>query len=711
MEDGQKKKQKIMIVDDSEINRSLLTEILKKEFDILEAGNGAQAISILQKFGTEIDLILLDIVMPDMDGFEVLAIMNKYHWIEDIPVIMISGEEAPSYMDRAYEQGVMDYIRLPFDALIVRRRVVNTMMLYAKQKKLIGMVADQIYEQQKSSSLMINILSHIVEFRNGESGLHVLHISTMTALLLERLIQKTSRYHLTYVDISLISTASSLHDIGKISLPENILNKPGKLTKQEFELMRAHPLIGASMLKRLPFHQNEPLVRVAYEICRWHHERYDGRGYPDGLKGEEIPVAAQVVALADVYDALTSERIYKKALPHETAIKMIVEGECGTFNPLLIECLLDISDRIQTELTVNAFNSRSRYDLCNIAQEMLHHEELSALKRNLQMLEYERTKYQFFVSVTQEIQFEFTSTPPMLTISEWGARRLGLREITVNPYRNKQFLSVINQDNLQSLALAVHSTDPGNPIVQKDCKITVDGNSRWHRVICRVMWEPGDPLKYAGVVGEALDIQEGYSQMTDLQYRASHDCLTGLYNHAYARKIIQDRLQASDDRQFVLTILDLDFFKSVNDQHGHMFGDRVLQYLAEKLCLSTGENDITARIGGDEFLVFLEDRTDMEQVIDRIFRALTGACNGFPISISMGIAQTAVVGKDYNLLLRCADQALYEGKRRGRKQCCFYDDSMKNIFSSDSDAERNFVRESNEDKKQGPFLKGSGLDV
>ena len=331
-------KQRILIADDSAMNRAILTEMLGDGYDILEAENGLQAVSVMQS-DENIDLLLLDIMMPEMDGFEVLAMMKKCHWIDDIPVIMISAENASSFVERAYDLGASDYISRPFDTAVVRRRVINTLMLSAKQKRLVQLVAEQVYEKEKSNSTMINILSHIVEFRNGESGLHVLHIQTATEILLHTLVQQTDRYNLTTADISLISTASALHDIGKINIPESILNKPGKLTKEEFDTMKTHTTIGAEILDKLPFQQESDLVKTAYAICRWHHERYDGRGYPDGLKGEQIPIAAQVVAMADVYDALTSERCYKKAYSHDTAIQMILNGECGAFNPLLLQCL------------------------------------------------------------------------------------------------------------------------------------------------------------------------------------------------------------------------------------------------------------------------------------------------------------------------------------------------------------------------------------
>lgn len=349
-EDSEKIRQQILIVDDSELNREILSEMLHTDFRILEAEDGAQALEMLQQQGTGISLVLLDIIMPVLDGFGVLSYMAREHIIEDIPVIMISSDDSEKNIRRAYELGVSDYISRPFDAKVVYQRVFNTIKLYAKQRRLITLVTDQIYEKEKSSRMMVSILSQIVEFRNGESGLHVRHINILTEMLLDRLMQKTGRYHLNWNEQYLITLVSSLHDIGKIGIDEKILNKPGRLTAEEFEEMKKHTVIGEEILCSLELYQNELLVKVAREICRWHHERYDGRGYPDGLKGEEIPISARVVSLADVYDALVSDRVYKKAYSHEKAIRMILNGECGVFNPLLLECLLDIEDKIRIRI-------------------------------------------------------------------------------------------------------------------------------------------------------------------------------------------------------------------------------------------------------------------------------------------------------------------------------------------------------------------------
>ena len=358
-------KYRILVVDDSEMNREILSEILNEEYDIIEADSGDTCIDMLRKYETGISLVLLDIVMPGMDGFGVLNYMNRHHYLEDIPVIMISSEDSTETVRRAYEMGVSDYINRPFDAGVVHRRVYNTIKLYAKQRRLIALITNQVYEKEKNNRMMVGILSQIVEFRNGESGSHVLNINIFTGMLLESLVQHTDKYDLSWSERLLITTASALHDIGKIGIDDKILNKPGRLTDEEFKIMQNHTIIGASILENMGSYQDEELMKVAYQICRWHHERYDGKGYPDGLKGDEIPISAQVVSLADVYDALVSERVYKKAYSHEKAIEMITNGECGCFNPILLECLLDIQDRIKRKMKTgipedNPFKKREK---------------------------------------------------------------------------------------------------------------------------------------------------------------------------------------------------------------------------------------------------------------------------------------------------------------------------------------------------------------
>ncbi len=343
-------KSQILLVDDSAMSRMILKEILGGDYSILEAENGQECLEKMQAEAGNIALVLLDINMPVMDGFEVLKAMNTNHTIEDIPVIMISSDDSDDAIRRSYELGASDYVNRPFDARIVYRRVTNTIKLYAKQRRLVQMVSDQIRARENNTDMLVGVLSHIVEFRNGESGAHVRHIRIITELLLHRLLEISSQYPITAEQQDNIPLASALHDIGKIGIDEKILNKPGKLTPEEFEVVKTHSMLGAEMLHQLENFNEQPLLQTAYEIARWHHERWDGRGYPDGLKGDEIPISAQLVALADVYDALTSERCYKKAFSHEKAVQMILNGECGAFNPLLLQCLTDMQTDLKVQL-------------------------------------------------------------------------------------------------------------------------------------------------------------------------------------------------------------------------------------------------------------------------------------------------------------------------------------------------------------------------
>ena len=672
-------KHKILIADDSEMNRAILADMLGEEFEILEAENGAQAVELIQSIGSDLSLVLLDIVMPELDGFGVLSEMGRNHWIEDLPVIIISAESGASQIERAYELGATDFITRPFDALIVHKRVVNTILLYAKQKRLVGLVAAQMYEAEQQNNLMIDILSHVVEFRNGESGLHVRNVHTITELLLERLRQK-GIYPLSSADVAIISTASALHDIGKIAIPSEILNKPGKLTPEEFETIKTHTTIGAGMLRDLPIYQDKPLVKISYEICRWHHERYDGKGYPDGLKGDDIPISAQVVSLADVYDALTSKRVYKPPFSHPAAVKMILEGQCGTFNPVLLECLTELSGAIQQALTQTdmwAFHQSTS----DIAGEILRHEDVSVSKRTLQLLEHERIKHDFFAALTDEIQFEFILSPPSITLSPFGAQKLGFPEVIKDPFHDPRVLSLAESKDIQGLSDAVRSTSPGQPVVTYDCPLHIGEEWHWHRIVARATWSSDEPPRYMGAIGKAVDIHASRMELADLQRRASRDPLTGLLNHASARKQIMIRLEERPLGKCALAILDLDHFKQANDSRGHLFGDHLLCHITEKLRKAVRGGDIVARVGGDEFLIFLEYKTEPHAAIQRIFSSLLGEYEGFPISLSMGVAQADRVGTDYDALFHAADNALYTVKRSGRGQFRFYDENMRDTLS------------------------------
>lgn len=523
MNNAAEKNARILIVDDSEMNRDMLSDMLSDDYDIVEAADVEEALSILKERVYDIDLVLLDIIMPAVDGFGVLDVMKRYHWIDNTPVIMISSETSQSYIRKAFELGVTDYILRPFDSFIIHKRVSNTLMLYRKQKKLLNALEEQVYENEKNNSMMINVLAHIVEFRNGESGMHVHHIKQLTSILLQNLIEKTDKYHLTENDILLISTASSLHDIGKISIDDKILNKPGRLTAEEFEVIKTHSIIGAEMLQDLHNTHNYPLFDKAYEICRWHHERYDGKGYPDGLKGEEIPISAQVTSLADVYDALTSNRCYKKAFSHEKAMEMILDGQCGAFNPVLLQCLKDCEKQILAEFSDSIDTTQDDRLLIRATEELVENKISSdKIDFSARLPIAARERWNFFSDGSGEIQFEYDAMLDVLRLTKYGAKVLGLQELTMHPRGLKQ--GYLGAQNIQTILDAMQSeASLEKPVVKIKKHISLNGPRRWYEIRIRTLWSNEENPKYTGILGRIIDINDSELAIVRPEYRISEN--------------------------------------------------------------------------------------------------------------------------------------------------------------------------------------------
>ena len=698
-------KETILIVDDSALNRMVLMEILGKEnYTFLEAENGQQAVELLDCH-PEVDLLLLDITMPEIDGFGVLEAMNQYHWIEETPVIMISAEDSYTFVERAYDLGASDYITRPFDARVVCRRVSNALMLYAKQKRLVQMVAEQVYEKEKVSNTMISILSHIVEFRNNESGLHVVHIRTITELLLRRLREKTDRYPLTEADISLISTASALHDIGKINIPEQILNKPGRLTKEEFEIIKTHSAVGEHMLRQIPFNQNEPLVKVAREICRWHHERWDGRGYPDGLKGDEIPISAQVVSLADVYDALTSERCYKAAFDHETALNMIVNGECGAFNPLLLECLMDGADQIkqamqetEEEKQKDAEQSQ-RQEANRISREVLQEEGLFPGREK---------------GGSGPKHFEVRDELPQYLGAEAqfpGSHQTALQEggNALSWTHCSGIAAAVALRGLRNLFHLVRLVDPTTSTVleldedgqlretNEFCAAGLEKHGRCESCISIRAYEEKTKLnrleftedtvymviaKYLVVDGRAcvlemiaklnggrwLDVN-GRRYLLE-QGEAEENYYTDPVTGAYTRRFFERYLPHMEGAEGV-AVIDVDHFKTVNDTLGHPVGDQALRAIAEAILSYVRSSDLMVRYGGDEFLLIVpripkdafEER--LEEIRQVVAKTKVPDHPELELSVSIGGAHGVFPMSE---AICQADRLMYEDKARKRRK-------------------------------------------
>ena len=505
--------QTIMLVDDAKINRDMLKEILGSRYRYVEAANGREAVRLLERNLT-IDLMLLDINMPEMNGLQVLEQMNRFHWINEIPVIMISAEESSRTIRLAYKMGVMDYICRPFDAFIVCRRIENMLNLYANQRRLLKVVSDQIYENEENSSLMTGIISHVVELRNHESGDHIRNIRSITERLLHRLIQKTGAYHLSEEDIALIKTASAVHDVGKIAIPEEILNKPGRLTPEEFSLIKTHTTAGADILEQMTFGKDKPLYHYALEICRWHHERWDGNGYPDGLRGEEIPIAAQVVALADVYDALTGERCYKKAIDHDVAISMILDGECGAFNPILLECLLDTASQIRNISRTSENRNAYRFEANRLSEEILAHAEVPQNDRVQRLMESMQERIDFFASCSGGIQFEFDALSGLADVTNWDEPPR-YRRTVMNIARTDCFRRLSRKD-FQRIRQAMEAATKETPEISMSILMPCGNEEHWCDLRIRTLWSELQPEHYIAAVGQLTDPQASVKKQMPL---------------------------------------------------------------------------------------------------------------------------------------------------------------------------------------------------
>ncbi len=437
-------------------------------------------------------------------------------------------ETGSAYIDKAFKLGAVDYVSRPFVPNVIRRRIMNTVLLHTKKQQLMSVLADRFYRQEKNTELMVDILGHAVECRSGEGGTHMTHVILVTGLLLQCPVGKTDRYHLEREDIEAIRVASGLHDIGKLQIPEEILTKPLSLTPEEYEIVKRHTQIGAKLITDLPIYQNERLVKYAIEICRWHHERWNGEGYPDGLKGDAIPIAAQVVSVADVYDALTSERCYKEALSHEKSMRMIHSGECGSFNPLLFECLDEIAVRLQKELSVVLHLDQGHSEARRTVEELYASRSEDSTTRVAIQLEEERGKRQFFSELTDELWFEYTTNPDAIALSASASKRTGLPKVVVDLAGSADFLAVVGTKTLDEIRGWAETATIDETYFETEAEIRLDGAMHWCKLAIMVTWSSTEAGRYNSLLGIIRDIDKSYRHLSDVQQALPHESAQAL---------------------------------------------------------------------------------------------------------------------------------------------------------------------------------------
>lgn len=644
----ERQKDKILIVDDVELNRAILCELFAGDYEILEADNGKTAVDLMEQYHEEIAIVLMDIVMPIMDGLEALEIMNGKGLTEKTPIFLITAESSNDAISKGFRLGVVDVVLKPFNPDNICQRVNNIIELYRYRYKLEKLVQEQMTKIEKQNEqlrnfnvAMIDTLSTIVEFRDCESGQHVQRIRQLTKIMLKELGRQNAEYKMSDKTIEDISMAAALHDIGKIAIPDYILNKPGRLTAEEFAIMKEHTLYGCEILESIDsLKQNKEQYRYHYNICRWHHEKWDGSGYPDGLIGKEIPIYAQIVSLADCYDALTSVRCYKGAFTHEESVQMIEKGECGAFSPDLLQCFLKI----------------------------------------------EREKQKALFAMSGDIIFDYDLEKDLIIFSDEYKNIFGGECVVTNAKEAIYSSMPILQEDLQQLAELTKALTEENSGYVKDVRlINKFGEEKWYRIHINSIWDKENYGVMLSIVGRMVSIDKMKREIGLWKRQAESDALTKLGNRAYGERLLQQMLCEPQKEKAAVMFLDVDNFKMVNDRHGHLFGDEVLCRIANEISKQFRIDDIVCRIGGDEFLIIMRNIKDSRLPLMKADELRAGieklgleADVRVPLSISVGVSFYPVDGTDDAVLLYKADKALYEAKKRGKNNCVIYSKELEN---------------------------------
>lgn len=685
----ERQKDKILIVDDVELNRAILCELFVGNYEILEADNGKTAVDLMEQYHEEIAIVLMDIVMPIMDGLKALEIMNGKGLLVQTPVFLITAESSSDAISRGFRLGVVDVVLKPFNPDNICQRVNNIIELYRYRYKLENLVQEQMTKIEKQNEqlrnfnvAMIDTLSTIVEFRDCESGQHVQRIRQLTKIMLKELGRQNAEYKMSDKTIEDISMAAALHDIGKIAIPDYILNKPGRLTAEEFAIMKQHTLYGCDILDSIEsLKQNKEQYRYHYNICRWHHEKWDGGGYPDGLAGTAIPIYAQIVSLADCYDALTSERCYKGAFSYKEAVDMIKNGSCGIFNPDLLQCFLKIvpglpeilqSDNGLPEVVyhyqhmpVDRYNSKSYLD---------------QNQRVARLLELEHQKQKALFAMSGDIIFDYDVQKNTLIFSDEYRKIFGGDCVIANAREYlKDYNLLLQKDQEDIYRLNKALTEENNSFVKDILMTTKFGERQWFRLYIKSIWDKENPDIMVSEMGRMVSIDKMKREIGQWKQQAETDSLTKLGNRAYGERMLQELLHDSEEGQAAVIFLDVDNFKMVNDSYGHLMGDTVLCRIAAEIKKQFRTNDIICRIGGDEFLVVMRNiegrklpvikSDDLRKGINAIGKQTDVQ---IPLSVSVGVSFYPVDGMDYESLLHKADKALYEAKKRGKNTCVIY---------------------------------------
>jgi putative two-component system response regulator len=661
----------LLIVDSDEHDRAILREMFRDRFGMLEACDVPSALEMLERHRASVALLFLNISLPGADGFEMLREMHARGFLPGIPVMMIASGISPERAGAAIRLGVSDFVEQPMNPEIVQRRAQRLVEFERERASVEELVEARTSDIRRANRYAIEALSTIVEFRSGETAQHTRRVSLVTRLFCQALSLHYMEYNLTDAMIDDIVCASALHDVGMIAVPESILNKPGRLTDEEFEIMKRHTIYGAQVIERISSIGGERFFSYCRDICLCHHERWDGNGYPGGLKGDAIPIWAQVVALADVYEALTSERVYKPPFTHEQALDMIGDGDCGAFSPKLLATLGLIKVRIRGALDeLVTSGDQAPGDSPNEV----------AGQRALKLLEHEREQYKTYASLSGEVLLDYEFESDTLSFSGRFSDHFDGDTVLHHPLSDEALGHYVYPGDREALENAIRGASQGNPTIKIDLRLlTTRGWYEWYEGVVRTLWSSEGTGKCVRALGKLTNIDQAVRETCRLREQATRDVLTGLLNRVETERCIKQRLMESEDVGGALLYIDIDDFKEINDTRGHGYGDDVLRKMGQAIHGNIRESDIAGRIGGDEFIVYLDRVRSDEGIVGNVERLISVMRQGVSIrseraliSVSVGVARFPQDGARYEALLEKADQAMYTAKYSGKGCYAFY---------------------------------------
>lgn len=657
----------ILVADTGIISHSSLLHEEEIGYELILVHNGRDVLSFLDVRFKEVAMLLSEDQLPDMSGLDLVStVRSKENQISRIPVILFSEHVDGTLLNDSLAAGCTHVVSLPIEqsqlAAILQRVLEDAEYKTAVTER----ISKEIYQNENRSRLFAMVLSEAVEFKGWQGDdLYPLNSGVCIKILLEHLRKRSSVY--SYLDdntIEHISLSAILQNIGYVTIPEEILSEPGKLTPEEYEIIKTHPEAGARILEEARNSFNDKIMDTAIEIARYHHERWDGSGYPAGLKGYDIPISAQAASIAGVYATLTETRPYRKAYNHDEAIQMILRGDCGAFNPELLECLKECSEELRSTPKINEYEKTlhsavDRNVKARVRSEGHHpaHNELIEKRQN------------FYASLSHDCVFEYQADPEEINFSEHTINKFGLPALVKDVLDNEILLDIIPAKDLKSILQRVKALRGENERIRYDVKLHFKGIDEWNRIIAGPIYSEDGRHEFLGMVGVIMNVQNEYQRISQLEQEATYDPLTKLRNRHNTQTIIEQHLNVYTEDNYCFCIMDFDDFKSINDQMGHAIGDVYLMELAMLLRHYIRKDDIVGRLGGDEFVWFFRYDKNPEEIIRRVFEKLNGSVvvdEGPLLSLSLGAVTTKQAGRDVNVLYQCADAALYEAKRTGK---------------------------------------------